>query len=802
MNSIDALLLSKHSVEGPRRVTATLRPLRIAFLIDSTNPACALAAVSSCTLSWGGALHVLVPCASGGEPEGIWSYLLDLHDPDEIVDMVGASSIFSDHQRKSLDRVIVRWNHESIPLMIRGATVFSPLRLQKDKSDLRPDLVCPDFTLLAEDAFALPLAFRWGYLTKETLSNNFLMKHALESSHHGDFVKLDSIDPASLTNDQLIAHLTERTAAREMEEHSDMLHPSGVSLLDLTLTRMGGHMSFPESWESTQEERRYGHPHDHCVVVIGSPSSVPDFCLAWNIRALHPGADPFPLWVNPSWLGDPAVAQRLERARVSARGRRIHEAVDPWLGFVSATLAPGELAELVKIAHRTFVMDDTRLKKFFPSRLTVGIERESIANFEKGQSDIVLPELAKLGRFHEHESLGVSVEIDGWTSPKAAGPPFHSSNDIVRVSNEGVSGQLRLFGGTSTDLVHVHLNSAWQIMNQVVNRVGYKAEISDKGRQAIAILNLIQDPQDLSLLASSNVYALLRDMARIVPRQAVQQTLRRVLARDPSEPELADVLMALDARTIDGGQFDRPHYDWSRLRTALGVPKEEATWVVEWLVRHRFLFRGYEVSCPACGLKRWYPVDRLATLHLCDGCQATMPLPVSVSDGLVWRYRLNEAVALGVDQGVLPHLLAVRRIRQEGSRSMRELLGLIPGLALTPLTENGPPSIEVDLFAIHEGKVLLGECKAHGAELTAAEVERFAALGKLLDGASIIYATPTNFDGITEVVDLAKNKSRPIDIQLWEAPDMIDPRPYESVPHDSPSDYLRTLVNWRRNYSE
>ena len=313
---------------------------------------------------------------------------------------------------------------------------------------------------------------------------------------------------------------------------------------------------------------------------------------------------------------------------------------------------------------------------------------------------------------------------------------------------------------------------------------------------------MIEDPQDLALLASSKVYALLRDMARIVPRQAVQQTLRRLMRREPTASELTSMIQALEAGTIDGGQFDRPYYDWNRLRTTLGVAQQDAAWLVDWLVRRRFVFRGYQIECPECGLSRWYSVDRLATVHQCDGCQAAMPLPLPVDQPLIWRYRLNEAVALGVDQGVLPHLLALRRIRELGYQRDAALLGVLPGLTLTPLNEDGPPKIEVDLFAIHNGRIIVGECKANGSELTVGEVERFAALGKRFDGSGIVYATPTTFSEAAEVTALANSMSPPMSVELWEAPDMLDPRPHYDAPQQDPAEYLQNLIAWRRSDSD
>lgn len=67
---------------------------------------------------------------------------------------------------------------------------------------------------------------------------------------------------------------------------------------------------------------------------------------------------------------------------------------------------------------------------------------------------------------------------------------------------------------------------------------------------------------------------------------------------------------------------------------------------------HRVLLQGFERGCPVCGLRRWYPIDRLSDAPTCDGCQQTSRLPIA-PDALSWRYHLNEVVAQAVTQGVL-----------------------------------------------------------------------------------------------------------------------------------------------------
>ena len=112
-----------------------------------------------------------------------------------------------------------------------------------------------------------------------------------------------------------------------------------------------------------------------------------------------------------------------------------------------------------------------------------------------------------------------------------------------------------------------------------------------------------------------------------------------------------------------GAQFDRQHYSWDQVHRTLGlgISRDLCNKLLDWLIERRIVFQGYKFSCANCGMGRWYSINRLADTQSCDGCGITTAKPIKV-DQLPWRYRLNEAIAQAVDQGVLPHLLAVNRM--------------------------------------------------------------------------------------------------------------------------------------------
>ncbi len=97
----------------------------------------------------------------------------------------------------------------------------------------------------------------------------------------------------------------------------------------------------------------------------------------------------------------------------------------------------------------------------------------------------------------------------------------------------------------------------------------------------------------------------------------------------------------------------------------------------------------------------------------------------------------------------------------------------------------------------------MSECKATGSELSVGEVERFADLGRRLDGSRVVYAMPTDFDGVADVIERARQVSAPMEVEVWEDEELVDPpripKGYIEPGGDDdfrpePDEYLRRLV--------
>lgn len=687
---IDRLLLESRQLDGPRQVGVTVRPVRTAYLVNPSEPSIAVAAIDAACLEWGGAHNFLIPCDAGDTPSKQWLQILDKLDPDVILDLVGASEEFK-QRNENKDRAVRRWEKPTDTIEVAGASIYGPLRLWKGAAQQVPMRV-PNLEPLAGHSLALPLAFRFGHLDGRPLGPTSPSREAPQSARHADFLDVCRFDPHRADMAELLNALLEVPVS---PSRLCLDPPSGLSacytLIDLTTLGVPSQEpGYSHGWQPPPEYEQHDEAFFQRLVVVGAASSVPDLCLAWNLRAQRMDRSSFPLWLDPVWLDEKDVVPFLLRAAGYGRGGLSELSDGRGLHLVSASLP---FADLESVASR--LQDRLRveghppdtLDRFFTDTFRTGRTREFVLNFRNGTVDVPTPDYSELGYFSYLDRIGASVSIEGWRQPSGSPRHFRRFGSPVRLARNDLALWFVAGAHPPGALLQVGTNNGWQIATGLASPAGYEVQLSDKGRLAVALLRLLDQPIGLALLASSKVYEILVDMAAIVPRQAVQGALRGVLGRDPDPHELVDIVAAFEKGQIGGGQFDRQHVGSDKLRQLLGVDPKRCDRVLRWLVDKQVLLRGYEVKCPSCGVRRWYPVERMSHVHRCDGCLAEMPLPLPVRS-LDWRYRLNELVGQGRGSGSHPPYPGRASVRAVGEWSKIRRAGF-PAWSLAQAVNRG-----------------------------------------------------------------------------------------------------------------
>jgi hypothetical protein len=661
--------------------------------------------------------------------------------------------------------------------------------------DTKP--ICPYPIFDNADSLALQFAAKWGHLGKSPWNDDWTRHTPDAIKAHDDFVTLKTLEMTGLTDVE--RHTVAMGPLVIQDEHSGWPGKYDHTLISLTNMVSDGRISTTSHAPKIMPEHINLEEITPLIIVLGASTSIEDLCLYWNFRAKCMQSPNFPMWIDPDWLQDKYSLSTILTCLKQDHEQYTWDGQSIYPVLMSATVPWESLTRYQNILHNSIVPKFSEYTQLSQASIHIGITRHSVAHFSNGRSKISLPDTRADLQLYESDELGITIKVDNWKQPQVDGPQFAGTSTISRVGIDGTCGILHVDDRSTLDLIDLRVDSAWDSILKLAKSRGYAVEASDKGRLACSVLHLVSDVASLSILASSAVYNLLKDMSRIVGRQAVQNTLSRILA-EVSPSQLEQALYGIQTLLSRDGQFDRPYYGFDKIAHALSISKKDSIWLVDWMIRRRLLFRGIEIICSNCGLKRWYPSDRISEIHTCDGCLTSMPFPAPPDKSLAWKYRINELVAQSVDQGILPHLLAIRHYLDSRWRDEDAMLGFHPGLLFTPIDSSDGNPIEADIVIVDNGEIILGECKAMGQEISLDDdIAKLSKLAQSLRASSVIIATPTEFpDTIHSNLD-----AHPIAAQLmrWERPDMLDPRVHPDASSPAPEEYLRNVVTWYQEHA-
>ena len=176
-----------------------------------------------------------------------------------------------------------------------------------------------------------------------------------------------------------------------------------------------------------------------------------------------------------------------------------------------------------------------------------------------------------------------------------------------------------------------------------------------------------------------------------------------------------------------------------------GVEPEIRVVTAETLVALGWAERGCRINCKRCSVTSFVPFHDTTPSARCPGCENSGRYAYS-SAGVTTYYRLNSLIDLASDQGVLPHLLAIAALRKRSSDTFT-----LPGVNVT--FDDGIKN-EVDLFGVHDGKVIAGEVKTSAADFSEEQIRRDIKLSKrLLVDAHVMACTEPLEEGAIAIAE-------------------------------------------------
>jgi hypothetical protein len=772
------VLLTGEYVEGARVVETTVRPVRPACLIPENDPGLAVRFAESRSLAWGGHTSFALPYSRSEGLRQPWRQLLDLLDPD-VVFALGAPrepfrspgvvpiSTTSEQPTVQTDEPfayrlgddIGRFVYETEgpqQLLVNASTLMHSVLGAVGENLKPPDseqfVVVP--RLPRGPSAYLPLTARYGGVNDSGLSDVLSRVYGGRGYRFeldlSKAVRVEEVDAAGDLVGLLGGDLSGLLADDETEH--------ALTLPDLTLVGLEIALTGSPNRPAHEREESMLRP----IVVTGKHDSVEDFALFWNLRSEHYFARPFPMWIPIDLLSDLRARATIEKALAQFRPTIVEDPPrmdDLWI--VSATMDPAHLQQRVGERYPEARLGTGDLIGLFTARCDYRYTAEKLpAFFDSGRTSIQPPRPEELRNnlIPRVDHLAYETGVEGMWMPQSksiarhlAWPEFESRD---RVSRRGNLRYVRTFKKelSEKDLIELRTPDGWTLLRSVFEERGYDVAPTAKSRTALGQLTLLGGVENLKVVASSRVHALLKEI---------------------SAGRGEERAFVSDRRTEPLGRFDDA---WGR---------EAGRELLRWLVGRRLLFRGAIIRCPRCELSRWYEVDRIGETWRCDGCKEDMPVPLNL-DATHWRYRINELYAHGHDQGTLTPLLTLYAMYAAwGSFSTYETLGFYPGVEIK--ARDGANVLfqhkEIDLVAMRGGDLILAECKESAHHLSdpgeAAEFARqLRGLVRLADhlGAShLLVTSSTPFPNDKELLLSEVPSRHSVEIVWLDDRDLLDP---------------------------
>lgn len=766
--------------EGPRVVSTTLRPVRPAVLIPEDEPSMAARLAQSRSLVWGGHTCYALPFSRSEGLREPWRRLLDLLDPDQVFALgtsrrpaisPGVVNMHAPHTeppKPVVDRIkeglgrLVYTAEEGPERLFTGASTLIHSVLHAVGEDLKlPEgerfVVVPRVHKGVSSPY-LPVVARYGGVDGAEVESHLNRVHSHRYEFDLNLAESVRVEEMGGAGDLLGVLAGDLSGLLNDEEARYALTLPEFTLTGLQIECRGA--AYDASRRSAGDyarRSRYGP-----IVVTGQDDSVEDFALFWTLRAEHHFAHPFPLWIPIDVLEDERATAAIEEAlgRVWPSVMEAAPRKDD-VSIVSASMDPEELRERLsgRFPEARIGVDDliglfTATCEYYYAK-----EKQS-AHFDRGRASIQppRPEELKKNLMPQVDYVAYEVDVEGMWLPQSRAMAWHLGwPDFHFRDNASKRGNLRFVeqfnrNFSESGLLGLRTPDGWTLLRSVFEERGYDVAPTAKSSTALGQLALLGGVENLKVVASSKVHALLKDLS---------------LGRGEGRAFVSD------RKTEPLGSFDS---EWGR---------DAGRDLLQWLIGRRLLFRGAVIKCPRCELGRWYEVDRIGETWRCDGCKEDMPIPLN-PDATHWRYRINELYAHGHDQGTLTPLLTLYAMHAAWSRaSIHGGLAFHPGVEIRAKQGADVPFAhrEIDLVAMRGGDLVLVECKESAehlskpeeASLFAQQLRDLVVLADHLDASHLLVASSTEFPDDKDALLTGMPADHSVDVGWLDGHDLLDP---------------------------
>jgi len=673
-----------------RRVGLGLRPPRVAVLIggDCTWDHC-VSLIGTLTQIWGGVAYALIP-TDGQTISSVFWRLLKCYDPDWVAQYANSVSV-SDRLWTELSKrlCLAQPTHDSPDLIWPDNIGWPYTQIHECLPDDRATERVRDLKVSGE-----PLAQALVYASAGCLRGG--VRRSLEENGFeivDEELVLDSADRKR--------HAFPIGVWVPRDRQGEALVPA-----ELSLQYLGPY--------STDDFRR--HP---VIAVCGD--TLQDFALYWTLRALRGTfVSPSVFWIPKLYRKGQTDNSAIRALWPSLAQAAINQLQDVWgdkrvlatslsvsdtsldsLGSVleegalmrfpdqqvqTATVKPGDLGQL--LPYETYYWELNNIPDV----------NMSVVQFLGGQGLAMLntptpKKLAVAHRYRTEMRWMVEVWIERLRLPVRPSQtrlviekqPFafsrvsrlgaaYMANRVLTLSHQTVEAQLVR--------PRLRLPTDWQVFNALAGEAALSITLSDKGHYERELIRMLGD---------------LPTVGSHLRHGGIVRTLSRFIDATPNEKGVYDEGVVID-------KDKRRYLDLRAMAKLWNGDEDAARTLADKYLQNGVFQRGLVVKCPHCRKADWYPLKELSDKVACHRCSREH---VFAADAAVY-FRLDEIAAQVLIHNSHVSLLALDYLRR---RSKMSFLYSTDCEVRREGEDQDKPWLEIDLLAVIDGELLVGECK-------------------------------------------------------------------------------------------
>ena len=682
----------------------SLRPLRLAFLVDPADDAAVLQAIQTNTFLWGGAFNPIIPVFhrlpttwkrerfDRVKPRAMLDGYLDAFDPDFVV-LVGTleSRKLNVGHREVIkcSEILERVAEDGTPAY--GIGLFELLRHFAER-ELK-------FVRHSPTRFCLPEIGRKNKLFLASVFGS--LPSQLETAFSDSFGALPGLE----------------TKPRSIDNYVELLEPE-----NLFLRRLGCLDINPISYSSSRND---------CIFFLDANSTL-DVLDYWNLRALGWTVIPVCKQTASSVAVRKFAQAFVEENSFAFRGNPELFNHTVLLRSRSTTLAEiktfGQSLNLGAKKHQNewkIVYQDWHPRVWDEWARERGDAQPCVLKVREEEFDLsgdetrfpfrtLMPEFASRFGGHNQPRCANDLSLRVWSKESL----------LAEVMPEGGERIARSFGAiginewrcSQTGLVHLVSHKDWRhtleypkaeaVFSTWLLEQGWQTELSDKGHIAKQMLKHLGGGVGIRILARDGIIQLLQKLS--------------------------------DGRTLHADAFKA---DLGKIANADKFKMVDANSLAHHLVEAKMVQLGLDLQCAKCRQHSWYSLREASCELQCPKCLESFFVPTHNPKEMVWAYRGMGPFSLPQQAyGVYSVLLTLRLFSNPLRSATTPMLSFTAKKDAIPIEADLALFFRASKFGGHRTDLVFAECKTFN-EFETRDAERMKVIGREFPGAALVFAT-------------------------------------------------------------